>query len=101
MILLREHNRIADTLSKLNPHWEDEILFQESRKINIGQHQHITYYEWLPYFIGEENAVKTKIIWKTDGFVNDYNEYVDATVLNEHSTGALRQFHSLIVGRLQ
>ncbi|XP_074040199.1 peroxidase [Leptinotarsa decemlineata] len=100
IVLLREHNRIADVLSKYNPHWNDETIFQEARKINIAQYQHISYYEWLPNFIGWENSLKNRIIWNTQDFVTDYDENIDPRALNEHSNGAFRHFHSLIAGQL-
>ncbi|XP_050293643.1 peroxidase-like [Anthonomus grandis grandis] len=99
-LLLREHNRIADTLQKLNPHWDDETTFQEARKINIAQHQHISYYEWLPIFIGTENSLKNRILYKTKDYVNDYDPSVNPTILNEHATAAFRFFHTLIAGQL-
>ncbi|CAH0549819.1 unnamed protein product [Brassicogethes aeneus] len=101
VILLREHNRIADVLFKLNPHWDDETIFQEARKILIAQHQHISYYEMLHIFLGKKELVKEKIIYETEGFVNDYDENVDPAVLNEHSHAAFRYFHSLIAGHLK
>lgn len=52
-MLLREHNRLADGLSAINPHWSDERLFQEARRINIAEYQAITYYEWLPILLGK------------------------------------------------
>lgn len=47
ILLLREHNRIADNLQAINPHWNDETVFQEARRINIAEFQHINYYEWV------------------------------------------------------
>ena len=45
-VWVREHNRLARELSYLNPYWDDERLYQEARKINIAEMQHITYNEW-------------------------------------------------------
>ncbi|KAM7359833.1 peroxidase isoform 2-T4 [Cochliomyia hominivorax] len=101
-ILLREHNRIADTLAKLNPHYDDRTLFQEARKINIAQYQHISYYEWLPIFLGGENMLKNRLIYKVPRttHINDFDSSIDPSVLNSHATAAFRYFHSQIEGRL-
>lgn len=87
IMYVREHNRIADALHQINPHWDDEILYQESRRINIAKFQQITYYEWLPYFLGESNMAKNGLIYRNrppTTYVNDYDPTVDASVINAH-----------------
>lgn len=51
-IWMREHNRIADELKELNPHWDGDTLYQEARKIVGAEMQHITYAHWLPNILG-------------------------------------------------
>jgi hypothetical protein len=53
ILQLREQNRLAGELARLNPHWDDERLYHEARKIAIAEHQAVTYYEWLPIILGE------------------------------------------------
>ena len=52
-IFARQHNYLAQILSRLNPRWTDEQLFQTARQIVIAQLQHITYNEYLPVILGE------------------------------------------------
>ncbi|NXI56133.1 PERM Myeloperoxidase, partial [Chloroceryle aenea] len=55
-IFLREHNHLATELRKLNPHWDGEKLFQETRKIVGAIIQMITYRDYLPLLLGEETS---------------------------------------------
>lgn len=57
-LMMREHNRVASELHKLNNFWADERLYQEARRIVTAKFQHIVYSEWLPIVLGCETAAK-------------------------------------------
>lgn len=97
---MREHVRMAKILGELNPHWNDERLFQETRKILTAIHQHITYNEWLPVIMGRDNLLKYGIIYDGDVFVDDYDETVKCVAFNEFAHGAGRHFHTMIAEKL-
>lgn len=54
LILARQHNRLAAAFRELNPQWDDETVYQEARRVVGAQMQHITYTEFLPAIIGED-----------------------------------------------
>ncbi len=48
VLFIREHNRIADGVSERNSDWNDEQVFQRTKKLVQAEIQAITYNEYLP-----------------------------------------------------
>ncbi|XP_007536196.1 lactoperoxidase isoform X1 [Erinaceus europaeus] len=74
-LLLREHNRLATELQRLNPQWDGETLYQEARKILGAFMQIITFRDYLPIVLGDEMQ---KWIPPYQG----YNKSVDPRIAN-------------------
>ena len=51
-------------MSLINPHWDDETLFQETRHIIAAIIQHITYNEFLPMMMGQEAMFEHGLLLK-------------------------------------
>ncbi|KAI9554244.1 hypothetical protein GHT06_019516 [Daphnia sinensis] len=99
IIFLREHNRLARELARWNPHWDDERLYQEARRILIAQAQHITYNEWLPILLGRTKMAAFGLLPLQSGFSRDYDEQFNPSILSEFVGAAFRFGHSLIQGK--
>lgn len=100
LLFAREHNRIAASLHKLNPHWSDDVIFEETRRIVVAEMQHITYNEWLPLVIGQDAMQRFSLFSPPQGYSSDYDEEINPSMTNEFTGAAFRFGHSTVQGRL-
>ena len=95
-IWLREHNRIARSLVKRHPDWNDEQLFQETRRIVIAEWQHIVYHEYLPAILGFDYADAHGLLPLKKGFSNYYDEKINPATSVSFESAAMRFGHSMV-----
>jgi len=113
LIFLRNHNLHALNLAKVNPLWSDEMLFQEAKRLNIAQYQHIIYEEYLPLIFGptlssyynlnadgyeaySKYEYKSKLAHYRKNLFTIYEPRTDPTSWNDYATTACRYGHSQI-----
>lgn len=89
-LFLREHNRLARALKRLNPQWDSETLYQEARKIQGAYTQMFVFRDYLPHIVGDD-AMRRQL-----GRYPGYNPNVDPTVSNVFATAAYRFAHLAI-----
>uniref|UniRef100_A0A672JIY3 Myeloid-specific peroxidase n=1 Tax=Salarias fasciatus TaxID=181472 RepID=A0A672JIY3_SALFA len=89
-LFLREHNRLARELRRLNPQWDSETLYQEARKI-MGAYTQVTKPSSWPCLFREVEAVKNMT-----GNYTGYNHSVDPSISNVFATAAYRFAHLAI-----
>ena len=100
-IWLREHNRVAASLAARHSDWSDERLFQEARRIVIGEYQHIIYNEWLPTLIDLDFLSRNELLVGGDSrHSTKYRAKVKPLVTNEFAAAAMRFGHSLVSGTI-
>ncbi|XP_022651813.1 peroxidase-like isoform X2 [Varroa destructor] len=93
---MREHNKVAGILQKINPHWDDETLFQETRHLVTAQVQHIVINEWLPMVIGPDAIRKYGLEPAKDGYYHGYDPKINAAIRQEFQSAAFRFGHTLL-----
>ena len=83
---MREHNRQATLLSRANPGWSDEQVYQMARKITSAEMSAITYNEFLPALLGN-GAMPA---------YTGYNASVNPSISNAFAAVAFRVGHSML-----
>ncbi|CAH0578980.1 unnamed protein product [Chrysodeixis includens] len=96
IVWLRQHNRMAQELTHLNPHWSDEKIYQETRKIVGAMVQHITYREFLPIVLGSEVIRRFELDLQKKGFYKGYNPKINPSPASSFGSAAFRFGHSLV-----
>src|SRR4051812_43713477 len=85
-LLMREHNRQATLLSRANPGWTDEQVYQMARKITSAEIASITYNEFLPAMLGS-GAMPS---------YGGYNATVNPSISNAFAAVGFRTGHSML-----
>ena len=95
-MLLREHNRVAKKLAYWNPYWDDEMTFQEARRVVIAEYQYIVYAELLPLVLGDKVMRKFNLTLNYDGYFMGYDAEEIPNTYNEFASAAARFGHTLV-----
>ncbi|XP_076651592.1 uncharacterized protein LOC143358378 isoform X2 [Halictus rubicundus] len=103
LLWARQHNKIADQLAQINPTWDDERLYQETRRIVGAQMQHITYQEFLPIVLGDTEVTLRDLRPLKSGYraSNPQDPDVDPSIANSFASAAFRFAHTLLPGLMR
>ncbi|XP_034048398.1 LOW QUALITY PROTEIN: eosinophil peroxidase [Thalassophryne amazonica] len=89
-LFVREHNRLARNLKRINRQWDSEKLYQETRKIMGAYTQVFVFRDYLPHIVG--NDAMQRLLGRYPG----YNPNVDPSISNVFATAAYRFAHLAI-----
>ncbi|KAK3095733.1 hypothetical protein FSP39_018238 [Pinctada imbricata] len=95
-LFLRQHNRLATGLHLINAKWDDERVFQETRKIIIAIEQHIVYNHLLPTILNNEYMTKYGLWSERNGHSMSYESDEDVSIMMGFSGAAMRFPHTRI-----
>lgn len=100
-VYVREHNRIAKQLARMNIDWDDDKIYHETRHIVAACVQHIMVNEFLPLLLGHKYLNEYKLKPQSAAQAKDWTGY-DPSVTTSTGTGfaaaAFRYGHSMVEG---
>ncbi len=89
-IWVREHNRCARNIARINGMAMDEQIYQLCRKIVGAILQKITYEDWLPLLFGQRGLAKYV------GTYRGYNPNINPGIRHAFATASFRFGHSMV-----
>ncbi|XP_059099165.1 chorion peroxidase-like [Tigriopus californicus] len=97
-LFLREHNRIAEQLHNMEPHLDDEEIYQRTRRIVSAEMQNVVYGEegYLSIVLGPVAMAQYDLVVSPNP--STYNPDQDPSISNVFATAAYRFGHSMIQG---
>uniref|UniRef100_A0A0A9VVR2 Peroxidasin n=2 Tax=Lygus hesperus TaxID=30085 RepID=A0A0A9VVR2_LYGHE len=95
-IFMREHNRVVDGLRAINPHWGDDKLYHQARRIVIASYQHVLFNEFLPRILGWNAVNLYGLKLQPQGYYKGYSSTCNPTIVTEFAAAAYRIGHSLL-----
>jgi len=103
-IFVQYHNILASRLKLLNPRWNGNTTYQETRRLIGAMMQHITYAEYLPIVLGENKMRYLGMLplpATSDQYKDTYDVLVNPTISNVFATSAFRYGHTLVDSQMQ
>uniref|UniRef100_T1K9D9 Peroxidase n=1 Tax=Tetranychus urticae TaxID=32264 RepID=T1K9D9_TETUR len=94
-IMIRRHNQHAEALSVVNPHWTDETLFWEARRLLMAEYNHISFAEYFPTLFDPDILAYFNLNPVKSGY-SKYEPETDFSTIQEWATAAGRFGHSQI-----
>jgi hypothetical protein len=89
VVFMREHNRIAAELGRHLPAalQQDELIYQETRRLVAAEMQNIVYGEYLPTILGAKYMKRYGLLVEE---TTEYDPAVQPDIFNSFATAAFR-----------
>lgn len=101
-IYIREHNRIAKTLAKINLDWDDDKIYHETRHIIAASVQHVAVNEFLPLLLGPRLTKEYALTPTSNGkYWNGYDPTVTTSIGTGFAAAGFRYGHSMVDGSIK
>ncbi|XP_048780891.1 peroxidase-like protein [Ostrea edulis] len=96
IMFLRRHNLIAEALQQATGITDDEVLFQETKRIIVAELNHVVYNEYLPDILAPEFINYFGLKSTRMGHHTVYDPNVDPRAINSFAAAAYRFGHSFV-----